>query len=203
MSKRRKTSKKRKSSRRRKGGSRIISSRDTSFTRYYFITRDPDVIKDPTTEYNYITKLIQKILNDPRGWKKFGYKFKYISEKCGLKRRLDKKNWRNTFQIRLSSQNTVKKECNMENLSCADLGINVIYLNDRNFIFSTKQSQMNPISYQYYVVNHEIAHILNRGHNKWPNDANKLCPILSQQTVKNSPCIPNIYPLQSDFDLKN
>ena len=182
-------------------GSKIISTNDNLFTRYYFVTVDPDVIKDPFTEYDYVSNKIQEVIHHPKGWTRFGYKFHYLEPQFGIELRKNKQNWHNVFWIRLSSANSVEKTCGFLDLSCADLSVNVIYLNDKNWVYSTAASGLSPTEYQYQLCGHEIAHLLNKHHPKqWPNDPNKPCSILHQQTVKPSrnSCYPNIFPLDDD-----
>ena len=186
-----------------RGGSKLISTRDPSFIRYWFVTIDEDVPKIKETSYQYVADLIEKILNDPRGLKRGGYEFKRLDPKSGSFLRQDEKNWINVFHIRLSSGKTVTKNCGFKGLSCADLSRNEIFLNDKNWIYGTEASGMKHEEYIWYVVSHEILHLLGRGHGKWPDDPNKPCPLSTQQTIKKHPnvCRPNVWPLDSDFDL--
>lgn len=187
----------------RGGGNTIISTRDPGFTRYWFLTIDDDVPKRQETSYAYVVNLIEKILNDPRGLKKGGYKFEKLDPKFGVISRQDKKNWRNVFHIRLSSGKTVTRNCGFTDLSCADLSSNEIFLNDKNWIYGTEASGLGHSDYTKYVLQHEIMHLLGRSHAKWPNDPKKPCGVLSQQTIRPSEnsCYPNVWPLQGDFDL--
>jgi hypothetical protein len=185
----------------RKSSGKIISVKDTNFTRKWFLSIDKDIKKTRFTSYRYVADKIEEVLNNPLGWKRFGYKFERITPKEGLKLSKDKSNWKFIFHMRLSSEATILKECKMKGLSCADLTTNQIFMNVRNWLYPPKASGFTREEGMYYIVSHEIAHLFGKNHNKFPNDPNKPCPILTQQTVRPSPnsCFPNVYPLESDF----
>jgi hypothetical protein len=180
----------------------ILSTRDTSFNRYWFLTIDDNVLKKYTTRYNYVLSLIKQMLTSEFGWKKLGYTFKQINQKDGIK--LRNQHTRSTpwkkyiFHIRLSSNKFIKKTCGFSGLSCADMLENVIFLNDINWVYGTRESGMSPLNLRYYCINHEIGHLLGRYHKKCTYNSD--CSIMLQQTIKKDSCncFPNIFPLQDD-----
>ena len=48
--------------------------------------------------------------------------------------------------------------------------------------------------YRRYVVNHEVGHVLGKGHERCAA-AGRLAPVMQQQTVRVAPCTPNAWPL--------
>lgn len=177
---------------------KLISTKDQSFVRHYFVTIDPNVLKVKDTNYDYVVKKIQEVLDHPKSWRNFGYKFNYIKPEIGLRLRQNKINWINTFWIRLVSAKVVEKVCGLPHLSCADLTTNCIYLNDHNWVYSTEASGMQPEFYRIYQILHEVGHLLNRHHpERWRDDPNKPCKVMSQQTIKPNKqlCYPNVFPL--------
>jgi len=171
---------------------RLISSRDTSFTRYWFLTIDGDVEQLPETSFDYVSLLINQVLNHPQGWNKFGYKFIQIDQDVGLK----SGNKKSIFHLRLSTDDTIESKCELRGLSCADMSMNVIYLNVYNWIYGSKKSEMTPELLRWYCINHEIGHLLGRNHKSCGKGQ---CSIMLQQTIKSKNCCkPNIFPLSTD-----
>jgi hypothetical protein len=143
------------------------------------ISVDEDVVK----KYNIkdteqIVFLVLVYLNDPEGWGKHGYHFE--ETKYGEK-----------VHIRLSSPKTLTHECGLDNnLSCAILGGNKIWLNSERWFHGAAKSGLNLDNYRQYMVSHEMGHVLGHEHSKCPC---KGCsaPIMMQQTLGIGQCKPN------------
>jgi hypothetical protein len=170
----------------------MISTRNTSFTRFYFVTIDCPVTKIFLVDYVSFCKLIDRLVKtyiEPKG-----YSFQQISCKEGMERRKLKKNKIDTFHIRLSMNETVTDICNLPGLSCADVSENIIYINAERWMYGSKESKLSLDEYRQYVILHEIFHLLGRGHKRCPKDKNEPCSIMYQQTVSKGCCKPNIIP---------
>lgn len=163
---------------------------------YWFITIDNDV-ENEIFICNVAYK-IECILDDKKGWKKLGYNFKQIQPIKGLELRKNKENWRNVFHVRFSSPETIKKTCNISDLSCADMGKNIIYFNKDRWLHGSKESNLSLDDYRNYVVLHEFGHLLNRLHQKCTLNKNDKCSIMYQQTKSTGCCTPNPWILDSD-----
>ena len=105
-----------------------ITSRSTKFIRQWFLTIDSNV--NQRIDPDDTADMIEKILNDPKGWIRLGYRFLRLPVSIGKKLRQDPDNWPNVFHIRISSNCTIQKECGFSGLSCADFNNTTIYLND-------------------------------------------------------------------------
>lgn len=119
-------------------------------------------------------------LNDPEGWSKHGYFFEPVDSK-------------EQVLIRLSSPKTIEKICGFSNnLSCAELGGRLMYLNADRWFHGSAKSKLSLQDYRQYMVSHEIGHILGHEHKKCPC---KHCPapIMMQQTLGIGECSPNTH----------
>jgi len=124
------------------------------------------------------------VLTDDRGWQKLGYSFIYNKH--------DIKNV--DFRICFVKQSYIEELCNFTGLSCADLRDNTIYINVNRWRRGSKRSLLDLDLYRTYVINHEVGHILGRGHNK-PGRKGSKVPVMVQQTLGIGGCKPNPWPL--------
>lgn len=143
------------------------------------ISVDEDVVK----KYNIkdteqIVFLILVYLNDPEGWGKRGYYFEDVSHA-------------EKVHIRLSSPKTLTQECGLDNnLSCAILKGNKIWLNSERWFHGAPKSSLNLDNYRQYMVSHEMGHILGHEHSKCPCRGCR-APVMMQQTLGIGQCKPN------------
>lgn len=136
-------------------------------------------------------KFIKKILNDPRGWAKYGFKFKQVHNTDDPK----------CIKLKFTNNDTIKKLYgkSFDGLSLYDKSINTIFLNMNNWLTGGK-SEMEIKAYRIYLINHEIGHAL--GIMKHPDcpfpEGGKLASVMQQMTrgpghIK--PCLSNCWPL--------
>ena len=175
----------------------LAASKRKDYIRYWFVTVDPNVPrrKNGETDPVKIAEFIESVLDDHRGWSRFGYTFQRISAEEGLVSREDPSMWKYVFHIRLSLPDTILKNCLFGDLNCADLMDNVVYIHNDLWMNGSEKSGMYLQEYRIYVVNHEIAHLLNRGHHKCSKEPRELCPVMYQQSISKGCCTPNPWPL--------
>lgn len=137
--------------------------------------------------------IVFKVLNDPEGWKSIDkIDFKFVEPSI-----LEKMPVKNKIPIRLSSNNTIVKECGfseLEKLSCCNMNTKEVWLNYYRWINGAKPSKLSLNHYRSYMINHEVGHALGRLHAKCPCD-NCSAPIMMQHTVSIGKCSPNHKPL--------
>jgi len=135
------------------------------------------VDRDVTYPLQTFIDLLQIYLADPDGWAGKGYDFEY-DPKASL-------------VIRLSSPQTIKKECGLPmSLSCAVLGGKKMWLNSDRWLKGAKESKLSLDSYRQYMVSHEMGHILGHEHEKCPGKGME-APIMLQQTLGLKGCRSN------------
>jgi hypothetical protein len=140
----------------------------------------------------YILDKLDFVLSNKKGWKKLGYKFKYIDDIKDI-----------DILIYISPNDYIDNVCGFDKeykLSCAVTQSNkpnkgIIYLNVDNWRNGSKLSKLCLQDYRNYMVNHEIGHILGRDHLFAKDYKNKLAPVMIQQTKGIENCIPNCWPL--------
>lgn len=96
---------------------------------------------------------IRNVLNDERGWTKYGFTFECLN--LGNK----KSSQERILNIILCSNDKANNECNMGGLSCYDPSQHVIYFNYSNWM-TGGNSGMPIDEYRNYVINHEVGHAL-------------------------------------------
>lgn len=135
-----------------------------------------------------IIEKITSVLMDKRGWRGLGYSFEYNMD---VKGKVDKGV---DFRICFVKQSYIERVCHFTGLSCADLRDNTIYINVNRWKRGSKRSGLDLDSYRTYVINHEVGHILARGHAQ-PGKRGTKVPVMVQQTLGIGECKPNPWPL--------
>lgn len=153
-----------------------------------FIAVDEDVLTRDPRAYSDFRGHVLRTLGDPRGWAKYGYYFRELTEK-------PRDNSGNIF-IRLSAAETVKKECGFIDMSCCDMVQKNILINYTNWM-TCGRSTLSRDRYRTYVINHEVGHALGLDHAKCAG-AGKHGSVMMQMTrgpAHIHPCIENEWPL--------
>lgn len=163
-------------------------------TCFWTLTVDQDVRR--IIDIAEATYFVDEILRHHRGWASKNYQFRYIQPT----KKLDMLD----MHIRMSSPSTIRETCpnimvpNTESMSPAGLSCTItggkvkrVLLNAINWNSPPLASGMGTRAYRFYVVNHEVGHVLGRGHAPWPKDPASKCPIMTQQTINGQRCKPN------------
>jgi len=129
-----------------------------------------------------VTEKINKVLCDKRGWLGHGYKFKYSENSP-------------KFTITFRTSADIRKTCGFSGLSCADLEKGVVYFNIRRWKLGNTKSKLSLHQYRIYMINHEVGHMLGRGHVKFAQFSGGPCPVMVQQTLGIGKLEPNPWPL--------
>lgn len=119
-------------------------------------------------------RLVHRILNSPRGW--------------GL--RFVRGTGPGSIRIRLAPEREIERVCDLKGLSCAELGGKRVWINYDRWMHGASATKLSLADYRFYVLNHEIGHILGHEHEKCPC---KDCPapIMMQQTLGIGSCKPD------------
>jgi len=163
----------------------------------YFIEVSPNV----SNAGNFKSE-VARILNDKRGWRKYGYKFKEVEHSAN----------HGAILIRLATAEETSKLCGFTGLSCWNRQKREIIINEQNW----KTGALSGLSlerYHNYVITHEMGHALGLTHNKCPIAECKrrgmdVCPasVMQQMTYGEkaiAPCIANDWPLDQDWNIDN
>jgi hypothetical protein len=132
-----------------------------------------------------LARVIRRVLDDPRGWRRVGYAFRLVEERADL-------------EIVVASPAQTDRLCaplqTFGRYSCAHGGIAVL-----NF---ARWQEGSPAyrsldRYRTYMINHEVGHLLGRAH-AYCSTAGALSPVMVQQTKGVAPCRPNPWPLPGE-----
>lgn len=183
-----------------------IAASQEDFLRFWFVTIDANI--NHLSEKD-VGDIIEQILNDENGWRKFGFEFQRIPTVTGLLLRYpkgykmremgDKKYWRHIFHLRLSTSKTIGKECGFTGLSCANRKENMILFDLDRWLHGSEGSGLDLSDYIKYLVYHEVGHLLMLDHKECGPTPNDVCSIMCQQTIANGRCKGNPYPLPTDM----
>jgi hypothetical protein len=133
----------------------------------------------------------RQVLNDPRGWLKYGYKFVEQTEPTTDK----------VLHIIFKSYDTILKIApSHSKFSYYRPAFHDIHINMKNWNGGSASSL--PLDdYRSYVINHEVGHALGLDHAKCPK-AGGPGSVMQQMTrgpAFISPCIENAWPLEKSY----
>lgn len=131
-----------------------------------------------------IIRKVEETLTDKRGWRRMGYQFVLVEDTTEPV----------NFTIRFVSNSYIERICNFTGLSCADTNTKMIYMNIENWRNGRRLSGLDKEDYRTYMINHEVGHILGRGHSQCGNPGTRV-PVMVQQTLGIYKCKPNPWPL--------
>ena len=153
------------------------------------------------SELSEAQEIIKNVLNDPRGWKQYGYSFEDLTDNPTA-------TGKDILTVYFyTNKNMIKKYPDLAGLSAYDISYNKIYFNIDNW----NNGGVDPFSgndpidrYRTYVINHEFGHSLGLDHIRPKNRKGKKGSIMMQMTKgleHIAPCTLNEYPLPpEDFD---
>lgn len=149
-------------------------------TVYYRTSVDPDVDYPEST----FAEDVAIYLADPDGWGRY---YTFVVSPRGK-------------HIRLCRPAAIRANgCEEDQLSCAVLGGDKIWLNSDRWIKGSKPSRLPLGKYRQYMVSHEMGHSLGYEHAKCPNGGP--APVMMQQTLGIGKCSPNTK--LTEIDLKS
>ena len=138
---------------------------------------------------------VDRVLADPRGWRKYGYKFVRTEKRPSL-------------LIRLETAETATRKCGVSGFSCWREKPNDIIMNLANWMGGSK-SELPLDKYRTYVVSHEVGHSLGLDHQKCPiaecarrGMTSCPAPVMMQMTRGPGhvwPCTESEWPLDPDW----
>lgn len=144
------------------------------------ITYDVEVDDDVQYDERKFRDEVRKYLDDPNGWKAWGYTFRLASGKQKPR-----------ILIMLASPRTLRENhCEDENLSCAILNGGKVWINSMRWTSGSKKSKQKLDGYRQYVISHEVGHALGYEHVDCPGE-HEPAPIMMQQTLGIGKCEPN------------
>jgi hypothetical protein len=129
---------------------------------------------------------IRRVLADPRGWERAGYAFHLVDDEEA------------DLEIVLASPALTDRLCaplqTLGRYSCAQGSRAVLNVARWQRGAPAYRSRAR---YRIYMINHEVGHLLGRGH-AYCSTAGALSPVMVQQTKGVAPCRPNPWPLSGE-----
>jgi hypothetical protein len=131
-------------------------------------------------------RAVENTLRDPRGWRRAGYAFHFVDP------------LRADIEIVLASPSLTDSLCaplqTLNIYSCAQEHRAVLnFARWQHGAFAYRSLSR----YRTYMINHEVGHLLGRGHVYCPAPG-ALAPLMVQQTKGVVPCRPNPWPLAGE-----
>jgi hypothetical protein len=105
------------------------------------------------------------------------------------------------FEVELVKASSVRKHCGFKGLSCADTGLNKVFINNYRWLKGSAKSKLDLPKYRRYVIQHEFFHLLGYGHSE--PIKGELVAISVQQTKGIGEAKSNCFPLQWEKDFVN
>jgi hypothetical protein len=131
-------------------------------------------------------RIVGRVLQDPRGWRQAGYAFRIVSSEPA------------DMSIVLASPALTDSFCapllTLGRYSCAQAGRAVLNVERwRN----GAPAYASIARYRTYMINHEVGHLLGRGH-AYCSASGAPAPLMVQQTKGVAPCRTNPWPLAGE-----
>jgi hypothetical protein len=145
---------------------------------------------DPDTkvESKVFARQVLSILQDPRGWPRAGIRF--VAGKDAKTSDL----W-----IRLATNDSVKRDCGFNMMSCAWVGGKRSLINLERWSKVTQVSGLSLPDYRRYVINHETGHLLGLHDNMSQGTPDILAPVMVQHTLGPRGYRPNNRPRDDEL----
>ena len=154
---------------------------------YYYLRGPPD-----------FKRKVRRIIHSSKGWSKH-YKFKETKRSYQLGKHGNNVYFSIELVPKLQMQEKFPSLVNERmNLSVCDMDAHKIYINEDRWMNGSVESKLQLKDYRTYVINHEIGHILGKGH-RVTCTVDGYTPVMMQQTRGTYNCTPNPYPSESDF----
>jgi hypothetical protein len=160
--------------------------------------KDKIVVMSPVVSYRLDGfteaegKFIERVLGDPRGWKRLGYRFRRY--------KVGPRSGELGFVATKTEPSELKRRFKdipkLSNLSVTDMRASPrqIYFHAGNWKSPPSAYGGSRHKYRQYLVNHEVGHVLDRGHVK-PGGAGAACPLMYQQSKgTRGVCTPYSWP---------
>lgn len=134
---------------------------------------------------------VKIILTDPKGWRRANIDFVETSDKK-----------KTLYVITLAPNKFITKTCGFKNMSCTIMKHNICFINLQRWLSGSPHSNMNLNQYRYYVVNHEVGHMLDLDDYFKKAKGQEIGtpgPVMVQHTLGNNGFLPNCKPTTDEI----